>query len=128
MRLSQRFGCVRGFWRVAWSPVNRARISRLPGTIRAPNDSFRRGPVAARMPEGRPREESRPMPTLLVVDDEPAILLAFRRAYRGADLDVLTAEAPAEGLALAESRRPDVIVLDMQLPGASGLDVYRQLR
>ncbi len=68
------------------------------------------------------------MPTLLVVDDEPAILLAFRRAYRGSDLDVLTADAPAEGLALAESRRPDVIVLDMQLPGASGLDVYRQLR
>jgi DNA-binding NtrC family response regulator len=68
------------------------------------------------------------MPTLLVVDDEPAILLAFRRAYRGSDLDVLTAEAPAEGLALAETRRPDVIVLDMQLPGASGLDVYRRLR
>jgi two-component system nitrogen regulation response regulator GlnG len=68
------------------------------------------------------------MPTLLVVDDEPAILLAFRRAYRGTALDVLTAEAPAEGLALAESRRPDVIVLDMQLPGASGLDVFRKLR
>jgi DNA-binding NtrC family response regulator len=68
------------------------------------------------------------MPTLLVVDDEPAILLAFRRAYRGSGLDVLTAEAPADGLALAEARRPDVIVLDMQLPGASGLDVYRRLR
>jgi two-component system, NtrC family, response regulator AtoC len=68
------------------------------------------------------------MPTLLVVDDEPAILLAFRRAYRGADLDVLTAEAPAEGLALAEARRPDVIVLDMQMPGASGLEVFRKLR
>jgi two-component system nitrogen regulation response regulator GlnG len=68
------------------------------------------------------------MPTLLVVDDEPGILLAFRRAYRGSDLDVLTAEAPAEGLALAHAHRPDVIVLDMQLPGASGLDVFRQLR
>jgi two-component system nitrogen regulation response regulator GlnG len=68
------------------------------------------------------------MPTLLVVDDEPGILLAFRRAYRGSGLDVLTAESPAEGLALAESHRPDVIVLDMQLPGASGLDVFRQLR
>ncbi len=68
------------------------------------------------------------MPTLLVVDDEPAILLAFRRAYRGADLEVLTAEAPAEGLTLAKARRPDVIVLDMQLPGASGLDVFRKLR
>jgi len=67
------------------------------------------------------------MPTLLVVDDEPAILLAFRRAYRGSGLEVLTAETPAEGLALAEARRPDVIVLDMQLPGATGLDVFRKL-
>ena len=41
---------------------------------------------------------------------------------------MLTAEAPAEGLALAEAHRPDVIVLDMQLPGASGLDVFRKLR
>src|SRR5579885_3611609 len=68
------------------------------------------------------------MPTLLVVDDEPGILLAFRRAYRGSGLDVLTAETPAEGLALAAARHPDVIVLDMQLPGASGLDVFGQLR
>jgi len=68
------------------------------------------------------------MPTLLVVDDEPGILLAFRRAYRGTGLDVLTAEAPADGLALAREHHPDVIVLDMQLPGASGLDVFQQLR
>jgi two-component system nitrogen regulation response regulator GlnG len=68
------------------------------------------------------------MPTLLVVDDEPGILLAFRRAYRGAGLEVLTAEAPAEALALAQAHHPDVVVLDVQLPGASGLDVFRQLR
>jgi two-component system nitrogen regulation response regulator GlnG len=68
------------------------------------------------------------MPTLLVVDDEPAILLAFRRAYRDTGLEVLTAEAPADGLALAEQRRPDVVVLDMQLPGMNGLEVFAQLR
>jgi two-component system nitrogen regulation response regulator GlnG len=68
------------------------------------------------------------MPTLLVVDDEPGILLAFRRAYRGSGLEVLTAESPADGLALAAAHHPDVVVLDMQLPGATGLDVFRQLR
>jgi two-component system response regulator AtoC len=68
------------------------------------------------------------MPTLLVVDDEPGILQAFRRAYRGSGLDVLTAESPSEGLSLAASRHPDVVVLDMQMPGATGLDVLRQLR
>ena len=37
------------------------------------------------------------MPALLVVDDERSILLAFRRAFRHAGLDVLTAETGAEG-------------------------------
>jgi two-component system nitrogen regulation response regulator GlnG len=68
------------------------------------------------------------MPTLLVVDDEPAILVAFRRAYRNAALEVATAEAASEGLALFEERRPDVVVLDVQLPDQSGLDLFRRIR
>ncbi len=68
------------------------------------------------------------MPTLLVVDDEPAILLAFRRAFRNTAPEVLTAESAAEGLALFEERRPDVVVLDVQLPDQDGLEVFRQLR
>jgi two-component system nitrogen regulation response regulator GlnG len=68
------------------------------------------------------------MPTLLVVDDEPSILLAFRRAFRDPPLEVLTAETGAEGLARARERRPDVIVLDVQLPDQTGLEVLRKLR
>ncbi len=68
------------------------------------------------------------MPALLVIDDERSILLAFRRAFRQAGLDVLTAESGAEGLALAAQARPDVVVLDVQLPDQSGLDVFRRLR
>ena len=68
------------------------------------------------------------MPTLLVVDDEPSILLAFRRAFRDTPLEVLTAETGAEGLARARERRPDVIVLDVQLPDQTGLEVLRKLR
>ncbi|HZU36775.1 MAG TPA: sigma-54 dependent transcriptional regulator [Gemmataceae bacterium] len=68
------------------------------------------------------------MPSLLVVDDEPAILLAFRRAFRDAALDLITAGTATEGLALARERRPDVIVLDVHLPDGNGLDLYRQLR
>ncbi len=68
------------------------------------------------------------MPTLLVVDDEPSILLAFRRAFRDTPLEVLTAETGGEGLARARERRPDVIVLDVQLPDQTGLEVLRKLR
>jgi two-component system nitrogen regulation response regulator GlnG len=69
------------------------------------------------------------MPTLLVVDDEPSILLAFRRAFQGADgLEVLTAATAAEGLELARQRRPDVVVLDINLPDLPGLETLRRLR
>jgi two-component system nitrogen regulation response regulator GlnG len=68
------------------------------------------------------------MPALLVVDDESSILTAFRRAYRNHEMDVLTAETAAAGLALAREQRPDVIIFDIQLPDMSGLDALRQLR
>jgi two-component system nitrogen regulation response regulator GlnG len=68
------------------------------------------------------------MPTLLVVDDEPSILHAFRRAFRGAALEVLTAETAAEGMELARARRPDLVVLDVHLPDLSGLEMLRRLR
>jgi two-component system nitrogen regulation response regulator GlnG len=68
------------------------------------------------------------MPVVLVVDDERSILLAFRRAFREAGLTLLTAESAAEGLAQAAQHRPDAVILDIQLPDQSGLDVFRKLR
>jgi len=68
------------------------------------------------------------MPALLVVDDEPSILIAFQRAFRRGPIQVFTAASAAEGLALAEQTHPDVVVLDVQIPDQSGLDVFRQLR
>jgi two-component system nitrogen regulation response regulator GlnG len=68
------------------------------------------------------------MPTLLVVDDEPSILAAFRRAYRDTPLKLLTVETAAEGLALVEQEHPDVIIFDVQLPDMTGLEALRTLR
>ncbi len=68
------------------------------------------------------------MPTVLLVDDEPAIQHAFRRAFRGQSLDVTTAGTAAEAVAAATAARPDVIVLDVHLPDATGLETYRRLR
>jgi two-component system nitrogen regulation response regulator GlnG len=68
------------------------------------------------------------MPTLLVVDDEPHILLAFRRAFRPPEVNVLATESPEEALTLVRQGRPDVVVLDVQLPGQSGLELYREIR
>jgi two-component system nitrogen regulation response regulator GlnG len=68
------------------------------------------------------------MGELLVVDDEPSILLAFRKAFREPAVNVLTAETAAQGLELAQQRHPDVIVLDVHLPDMSGLEMLRRLR
>src|SRR5271156_2937681 len=68
------------------------------------------------------------MPTLLVIDDEPSILHAFRRAFRDDDVALVTAPTAAEGLASLERERPDVIILDVKLPDQSGLETLRRIR
>ena len=67
------------------------------------------------------------MPVLLVIDDEPAILHAFRRGFQQADVTVLTAASAAEGLAMVTQHDPDVVLLDLALPDLSGLDVFRRI-
>jgi two-component system nitrogen regulation response regulator GlnG len=67
------------------------------------------------------------MPTVLVIDDEPAILKAFRRVYRDVPVQIETAETAVDGLGLAEKHRPDVVILDVQLPDMNGLEAMRKL-
>jgi two-component system nitrogen regulation response regulator GlnG len=68
------------------------------------------------------------MPTLLVVDDEQSVRYSFRRVFEEGDVRVLTAATAAEGLSLVREHRPDVIVLDLQLPDGSGLEVFEEIR
>ena len=65
------------------------------------------------------------MPRLLVVDDEPIIRHSFRRAFAGRGVDVVAAGTVAEARRRIGEDRPDVIVLDVQLPDGSGLDLLR---
>jgi two-component system response regulator AtoC len=68
------------------------------------------------------------MPTLLVVDDEPAIQHAFQRAFRGGAITVRQATTAAEAVAEVARDRPDVVVLDVRLPDATGLDTFHRVR
>jgi two-component system nitrogen regulation response regulator GlnG len=67
------------------------------------------------------------MPTLLVIDDEPDVLLCFRAAFGGGDVTLLTASSAEEGIAQLSLCRPDVIILDIRLPDHSGLEAFRQI-
>lgn len=68
------------------------------------------------------------MPTLLVIDDEPSILHAFRRGFRDAGVEVRTAATARDGLQDIATTRPDAIVLDVHLPDATGLETYEKIR
>jgi len=65
---------------------------------------------------------------ILVVDDEPQILMAVRRALAARGYDVVTAADGEDALAEAEASVPDLVVLDLHLPGIDGMEVCRRLR
>jgi nitrogen regulation protein NR(I) len=70
----------------------------------------------------------RHVPTLLVVDDEPSILHFFRRAFRDAEVELVTASSAEEGLDKVGTAAPDLIVLDVDIAGQSGLDLFRRIQ
>ena len=65
---------------------------------------------------------------ILVVDDEPRIVKQARDYLEHDGFRVLEAGDGKTALALARQARPDLIVLDLNLPGMDGLDVCRALR
>src|SRR5919204_1898003 len=68
------------------------------------------------------------MKQILVVDDEPRIAEICRDYLQRAGFGVLLAGNGADALALARTKQPDLIVLDLGLPKMDGLDVTRTLR
>ena len=66
--------------------------------------------------------------TVLVVDDEPRIAAIAADYLRHAGYAVLAAADGAQALHLARTKRPDLVVLDLGLPGLGGLEVARALR
>jgi len=67
-------------------------------------------------------------PTILVVDDEQAIVDVLHYNLTKAHYRVLVARDGETALDLARRERPDLVILDLMLPGLDGLEVCRQLR
>jgi two-component system OmpR family response regulator len=65
---------------------------------------------------------------LLVVDDEPNIVELLSASLRYAGFDVATATSGAEALDVARRFRPDLLVLDVMMPGMDGFSLVRRLR
>jgi len=65
---------------------------------------------------------------VLVVDDDPAVLSALRRTFTLEDYEVLAAEDGETALTLTQTAKPDLVVLDIMLPGLDGLTVCQRIR
>ena len=68
------------------------------------------------------------LPTFLCVDDEPNILSALRRLFRGKGWQTLTAEGAHAALALLETQSVDLVISDMRMPEMDGAQFLAQVR
>jgi DNA-binding response OmpR family regulator len=67
-------------------------------------------------------------PTLLIIEDEPELVRVLRSYMEQAGFNVLTALRGDTGLTTWEDKHPDMVILDLNLPGMDGLDVARHIR
>jgi putative nucleotidyltransferase with HDIG domain len=65
---------------------------------------------------------------LLLVDDDPALRALLRTTFEVVDIEVEEADGALAALASIRARRPDAIVLDVRMPGMSGLELCRRLK
>ncbi len=65
---------------------------------------------------------------LLLVDDEESIRILYREEFEDEGYKVITAENGQEALEEFQKNRPDLVILDLQMPGMDGIDVLRQMK
>ncbi len=67
-------------------------------------------------------------PRILIVDDEPDVVELIERILKSEQFDVMTAFDGLGAIDLAETERPDIILLDIMMPMMSGYEVCEQLK
>jgi nitrogen regulation protein NR(I) len=68
------------------------------------------------------------MSKILVVDDDPGVLAAFEQVLTEQGHEVITADRGAAALACLGTTEPDLVIMDIRMPGLSGLQTFRQIR
>ncbi len=93
-------------------------------------DTGRTNPSSeGRTPTGD-RKDAAPVakPRVLIVDDEPALRRSLARVLSAEQFDVLTAEDGVAALSLLKTTRVDVVLLDVMMPGMSGMEVLARIK
>jgi len=66
-------------------------------------------------------------PRLLIIDDEEVVLDSCTQILKGGDFQISTASDGASGLALVQSLQPDLVFVDLKMPGVSGVEVLQKI-
>src|SRR5262249_24876531 len=65
---------------------------------------------------------------IVVIEDDPALLRGLAEQLRVESYDVLTAADGSDGYRLVHDNQPDLVILDLTLPGMNGYDICREVR
>jgi two-component system alkaline phosphatase synthesis response regulator PhoP len=65
---------------------------------------------------------------ILAIDDENDVLIIIKTALQSEGYQVLTASNGFDGLAAAEDKKPDLILLDLMMPEMDGMEVLKRLK
>lgn len=75
-----------------------------------------------------PRIDARKGTRVLIIDDSPTVLTFMRKVFSSAGYFPLVAATAERGLEMVHTERPDLVVLDVVLPGMNGFSALRQIR
>lgn len=68
------------------------------------------------------------MKTILLVDDEENIRFLYEEEFKDEGYSIISASNGSEALELFASDQPDLVILDIQMPGMNGIEVLRQMK
>ena len=68
------------------------------------------------------------MPTVVVVDDSPSIKVLFERGTQDLDVDLIIFDSAATSWSYLENNKPDILFLNIKMPGKDGLTFLQELR
>jgi twitching motility two-component system response regulator PilH len=68
------------------------------------------------------------MPRVLIVDDSPTETYKFKEILEKHGFEIITADNGADGVAVARQEKPDVVLMDVVMPGLNGFQATRQLK
>ncbi|MCY4575282.1 MAG: response regulator [Chloroflexi bacterium] len=90
-------------------------------------DVTERAATGTSLPSGSSPQATREQGCILVVDDDPMTLRSVREILNGAGYTPLATGDPEEALRLYESERPQLVLLDLLLPGSDGIDLMEDM-